>query len=154
MFPAASRAPARHQQLHRLLIPHPFLSFFFFWRDCLACGILVSWPGIQTAPPALEVWRLKHWIQGSPPASLSYRLCPIRWVQKPCTLITDSDAAPVHLWTWPTVREPNLRRWAALLPSPLRPFLLPLRAAAWPLVSRWGTHHPFPPGSWPLSSLV
>ena len=28
--------------------------FFFFWLHCLACGILVPWPGIEPEPPALE----------------------------------------------------------------------------------------------------
>lgn len=41
-----------------------------------------------------------------------------------------------------------------LLPSPLLLFLLPTEAAARPLVSRCSTHHPFPPGGWPISSLV
>ena len=27
-----------------------------------ACGILVTWPGIVPAPPALEVWNLNSWI--------------------------------------------------------------------------------------------
>ena len=26
-----------------------------------ACGILVPWPGIEPAPPTLEVWHLNHW---------------------------------------------------------------------------------------------
>ena len=28
--------------------------FFFFWPWCTACGILVTWPGIQPMPPAWE----------------------------------------------------------------------------------------------------
>ena len=30
-------------------------AFFSFWLHCLACGILVPWPGIEPAPSALEV---------------------------------------------------------------------------------------------------
>ena len=32
-----------------------------FWPHCGACGILVSWPGIEPAPPALEAWSLNCW---------------------------------------------------------------------------------------------
>lgn len=38
--------------------------------------------------------------------------------------------------------------------TPLPLFLLPTEAAAWPLVPRCSTHHPFPPRGWPLSSPV
>ena len=29
---------------------------------CVACGILVPWPGMKPMPPALAVWSLNHWI--------------------------------------------------------------------------------------------
>ena len=32
-----------------------------FW---LCCGILVPWPGIEPAPPALEAQSLNHWTAG------------------------------------------------------------------------------------------
>ena len=35
--------------------------FFIFWLCHAACGILVSWPGIEPAPPALEAQSLNHW---------------------------------------------------------------------------------------------
>ena len=41
------------------LILFPF--FFFFWPYHTAGGILVPQPGIQTAPPALEVQSLNPW---------------------------------------------------------------------------------------------
>ena len=34
---------------------------FCFWLLCAACGILVSWPGIEPTPPAVEAWSLNHW---------------------------------------------------------------------------------------------
>ena len=45
------------------------LFFFFFLMNCIyflavpysTCGILVSRPGIQPTPPALEVWSPNHW---------------------------------------------------------------------------------------------
>lgn len=35
-----------------------FVSLFIFWPYPTAGGILVPWPGIKHAPPALEVRRL------------------------------------------------------------------------------------------------
>ena len=40
------------------LILFHFILFHFFGR---ACGILVPWPGIEPASPALEAWSLNHW---------------------------------------------------------------------------------------------
>lgn len=37
---------------------HLFLVCFAFLA---ACGILVSWPGIEPTPPALEAWSLSCW---------------------------------------------------------------------------------------------
>ena len=34
---------------------------FWFWPHCMACGILVPWPGIKPAPLALEAQSLNHW---------------------------------------------------------------------------------------------
>ena len=36
-------------------------SFSFFWTCHVACGILVSRPGIEPTFPALEGWSLNHW---------------------------------------------------------------------------------------------
>jgi len=39
------------------------ISFFFlFWPHHAACGILVPQPGVEPAPPALEVQSLNYWI--------------------------------------------------------------------------------------------
>ena len=38
-----------------------FLSCFFFWPRPTACGILVSQPGMEPKPPALEARSLNHW---------------------------------------------------------------------------------------------
>ena len=35
---------------------------FFFLLHRVACEILVPWPGIKPAPPALEAWGLCHWM--------------------------------------------------------------------------------------------
>ena len=37
-------------------------SIFIFWPGHFICGILVSPPGIEPAPPALEARSLNHWI--------------------------------------------------------------------------------------------
>ena len=36
-------------------------SFFFSLLHHEACGILVPQLGVETVPPALEVWSLNHW---------------------------------------------------------------------------------------------
>ena len=36
--------------------------FVFFLLHRVACEILVPWPGIKPAPPALEAWGLCHWM--------------------------------------------------------------------------------------------
>lgn len=36
------------------------LFFFLLFFDCVACGILVPYPGIELAPPAVEAWRVNH----------------------------------------------------------------------------------------------
>ena len=38
-----------------------FYFVLFFWPCCVACGILVPWPGIEPVPPALEAEGLNHW---------------------------------------------------------------------------------------------
>ena len=35
------------------------LSFFFF--GCMACGMLVPWPGIKPVPTAMKAWSPNHW---------------------------------------------------------------------------------------------
>ena len=37
-----------------------YFKFFIFWLCHAACGILVTWPGIEPAPPALEAQSLNH----------------------------------------------------------------------------------------------
>ena len=44
-------------------------SSFIFWPCHAACGILVPWPGMEPAPPALEGQSLKHWTPREVPAS-------------------------------------------------------------------------------------
>ena len=35
--------------------------FFSFWPYCMACGIFVPQPGIESVPPAVEAWSPNHW---------------------------------------------------------------------------------------------
>ena len=37
-------------------------GFVFFWLHCSACGILVSLPGIEPMPTAVEAVSLNYWI--------------------------------------------------------------------------------------------
>ena len=48
-------------QLSGLCPFHSLTLFFFFWLPHVACGILVSRPGIEPGPPVVEVWGLNHW---------------------------------------------------------------------------------------------
>ena len=67
-----------------LLSTFPFL---FFWLSCTACGILVSPPGIEPAPSAVDVRCLNRWTTREVPLSLFYRwrfwgrgrLCTFSW---------------------------------------------------------------------------
>ena len=45
--------------------------FNFLGVHLAACGILVPWPGIKLAPPALEVWHLNYRTREVPRSSLS-----------------------------------------------------------------------------------
>ena len=48
-----------------------FLFFcFIFWPCCMACRILVPWPGVNPRPPALGAQRLNHWTAREAPVSL------------------------------------------------------------------------------------
>ena len=40
---------------------HCIFFFFFLVTPLEACGILLPWPRIKPAPPALEAWSLNHW---------------------------------------------------------------------------------------------
>ena len=35
--------------------------FFFFWPHHVACGMLVTQPGIEPGPLAVKVWSPNHW---------------------------------------------------------------------------------------------
>lgn len=44
------------------------LVFVFFWPWHMACGILVPWPGIEPASPAVEAQTLNHWTTSKVPS--------------------------------------------------------------------------------------
>ena len=45
-----------------------YYLFFFFWLLCTACGILVTRPGTEPVPPAVETWIPNHWTTREFPA--------------------------------------------------------------------------------------
>ena len=47
------------------------IMLLFFSPGHAACGILVSSPRVEQAPPALEIWRLNHWTSREIPKSYS-----------------------------------------------------------------------------------
>ena len=63
--------PSCSQILWRQLYHFP--AFFFFLPLCVACGILVPWPGIEPVPPVTEAQSLNHWsTREVPPFSWLY----------------------------------------------------------------------------------
>ena len=48
------------------------MNFFFFF-GCLACGILVSQPGIEPEPSAVKARHPNHWTTGEFPKVNIYR---------------------------------------------------------------------------------
>ena len=47
--------------MHRDLFDILLLLCFGFFFGHVACGILVTLPGIEPVPPSLETWSLNHW---------------------------------------------------------------------------------------------
>ena len=61
-----------------------FLSFFLFliliWLHQVSvavCRMSVSWPGIDSRPPALGLWNLSHWTTREAPYFFTLNLFPI-----------------------------------------------------------------------------
>ena len=40
------------------------IGYLLFIFGHVACGILVSWPGMEPKTPALETWGLTTWLPG------------------------------------------------------------------------------------------
>ena len=56
-----------------------------FWPRQAACGILVHWPGIKPAPPAVEAWSPNHWTAREFP--LSFFLSIYRSIYLPIKML-------------------------------------------------------------------
>ena len=80
-----------------------FLIFFFFLLLCVACGILVPWPGIEPVPPVTGTQSLNLWSRREAP--------PSSWLCR--------EESGAHLT--PEVTASNCRWW------PLGGKLLPLQ---------------------------
>ena len=60
-----------HWQQRSYDFRHKHSSYFywkFFWLCGKTCGMLVSWPGIEPAPPTREAQNLTHWTTRDVPA--------------------------------------------------------------------------------------
>ena len=60
-----------HQQWRSYDFRHKHSSYFywnFFWPCGKTCGMLVSWPVIEPAPPTQEAQNLNHWTTREVPA--------------------------------------------------------------------------------------
>ena len=49
---------------------------------CVVCSFLVSHPGIESEPPALEAWSLNHWISREVPEMCIFSIAmqPAFWM--------------------------------------------------------------------------
>ena len=71
----------------------PFhLCFFYSWPPHTACGILVSQPGTEPMPPAVEAQSLNHWIAREVLAVCLKTICGLLSLTSSASLIT-------KLWT-------------------------------------------------------
>ena len=75
-----------------------FCLFLIFWPHHAACGILVPWPGIEPAPPAVEAWSLNYWTAREVPgwAGLMWNFVPTEpmcsWWRDCSELISTGDS--------------------------------------------------------------
>ena len=60
-----------------IFFTHSIIFFFFFWPHWMACGILVPWPGVKSAPPAVEAWCPNHWTTREFPIKEIFIACPL-----------------------------------------------------------------------------
>ena len=67
----------------KMCLSHWVFLFFTFWLHSETSGILVVWPGMEPAPPALEARSLNHWtareVPGAPFCFLGGML-PESWI--------------------------------------------------------------------------
>ena len=74
---------AQHSSLTVRLIKvhtnsYDVFQFGFLYFGCLACGILVSWPGIEPVPRTLEAQSLNHWTTRKSP-HLDFLYTSLTW---------------------------------------------------------------------------
>ena len=58
---ATWEAPKDSLLCHNFIYLLLFFTFLKFWLHCVACEVLVPWPGIKPVFPALEAQSLNHW---------------------------------------------------------------------------------------------
>ena len=56
--------------LERFFYFKKLFIYLFIWPHCVACGILVPWPGIEPTFSAVKVRSLNHWIAREFPGKL------------------------------------------------------------------------------------
>ena len=91
----------------------PFIFFSFFWLCCVACWILVPWPGIELLPAESRAQSLNHWTaregssaQFSSVMSNSLQLHGLQHARLPCPSPTPgacSNSCPSSKWCHPTI---------------------------------------------------
>ena len=70
-----------------------FYLFFFFWPCCVACIILIPWPGVEPMSPALESQNLNHWTIREVPATFYFCVFVLA-----CLSVTNSEEYDVEKW--------------------------------------------------------
>ena len=70
-----------------------FYLFFFVWPCCVACIILIPWPGMEPMSPALESQSLNHWTIREAPATFSFCVFVL-----PCLSVANSEEYDIEKW--------------------------------------------------------
>ena len=83
------------------------------WPCCMACGILVSWSGMETAPPALKAQNLNHWTTREVLWISCTVTCAINWnvSHLPPSSYIEALTSKVTVFGDSTVKEVIKVRW-------------------------------------------
>ena len=113
----------RPQSMGLQRVRQDWTHIYLFWPRCMACEVLVPWPGIEPEPPALKAWSLNPWIAREVLPCLSMLSCVRLWSSShlflactpwPCTSIHKSGLSfsfllQIVLWDFPTQSPCELR---------------------------------------------
>ena len=100
------------KRLHSFSVaPFNYYNFFFFffllfdfnvfiyWPCHVACGILVPQPGVEPAPPAVEVQSLNHWTTKEVPDFIVFK-CVSYMTEEKCKRLAYIHVREKLFWTF------------------------------------------------------